>query len=497
MTAKQNVLLHLEGVEACDQKDWLKGIANFQQVTPQSATIFFNIGSCYLQLQQYQEAINSFQACVERDKYLAVGYFQLGVAQTFMGYYEEAIQNFNQCLVAMRGNNFIHYKQLNLACKIFVSEVRLNLALLYLFSGEYDLAVQELQQATELETNSNHFIHHALEAVVEENWDVFGETPSEKLVKLDSNALFRPSKAKLDGIKFDPKFKKSAKVVSATNDEYSFVGFVGPVKLQRDNEQSAEKSRPNSPATPPLPSIAPPRRMKPPSHPPPAHPSTHKAPNTQDIPSPPSSSPPPLKKSSPTSSTSKTAELTKAISEKLATSNGSSLPPRAFPRNKIDTPSSPSHNAFQPKSKPPPPPKENFHFNLECNLTTSLSIPKVNVKNYNDFSAVVCEKLNQIVEEIRSGESFLLLQQEGKDTVVNTNTWKDIFFKITRDTKLCLVVESSDSKRQSEVAASGLNNKPTIPADSFDNDSCIYVDASYQGDVEDGIYYDARYNERR
>lgn len=502
MAAKQNILLHQEGVEACDQQDWLKAIAIFQQITPLSATIFFNIGCCYLQLQQYRDAERSFLACIDRDKYLAVGYFQLGVAQTYMEYYQEGIDNFNGCLGAMRGNTFIQYKQLNLACKIFASEVRLNIALLYLFSGESDLAMQELQQAAELEAKSNNFVHTALVAIVDQKWDVFGQTPTEKLVQLNSNAVFRPSKAKLDGIRSDPNFKKSAKVVSATNDEYSFVGFVGPVKLQRDNDRPVDRPlTPSTPSisvnTPPLPSVAPPRRIKPPpSHPPPAHPSAIQRNSVPiNIPSPPSSSPPPLRKSRPASpNVLKTLDLAKAISEKFSPAKLSPVLPRAFPRNKPPTPPVNS-NIVKPKPRPPPPSKNNLNLNFQCNLTTSLSISKPSIKSYNDFTNAVAEKLIKMAEEVKSGRSSLVLEQSGKDTAVNSNSWKDVFLQAAKDKKLHLVVK--ESNLQPKPKATNLTfSKPLYVDDSFDDEDDeegVYVDATFKGSYnDDNIYHDAK-----
>ena len=514
MAGKQNILLHLEGVEVCEQKDWLKAIAIFEQIDAPSAAIYFNIGSCYLQLKQYQKAEDSFLACVNRDKYLAVGYYQLGVVQTFMQHYSTAIESFKSCLTAMRGNPVIHYKQLNLPCKMVASEVRFNLALIYLFSGDYNNAVEVLQAAVKLENNQNHIVHTALSATLNENWDVLGQSPTEKLIKLSSSSLFHPSKAKLDGIKNDVKFKNSAKVVSATNEDYSFVGFVGPVKLQREKENVGETklSSPLPSATPPTPSVAPPRTPRPPSNPPP--PPSSKAP-LRNIPSPPSLSPPTLKRDIPPPPATKPP----TVSSLPRTAPPSSKPPSFSPLPKSEIPgklsnnisalfkfppkNSPSKalpvtpkttiNNFSPKQRPPPPAKENLKPDYDCNLTLSFSIPKTSIKNYDDFVNGIAIKLSQMAKEVNSGEA-LLIQCDGKRTALNSITWKDSLIKCARNSNLQLSMKEKNAKInpiRSPFLSNGKSSASSNSKSSAEDD--VYVDASFEGNSidEDEIYSSA------
>ena len=505
MAGKQNILLHLEGVEACEQNDWLKGIAIFQQIDSPSAVIHFNIGCCYLQLKQYEKAQQSFLDCVNRDKYLAVGYYQLGVAQTFMGYYSEAIESFKSCLDAMRGNKVIHYKQLNLPCKMFASDVHLNLALIYLFSGAFDNAVEDLSTACELESSRDHFVHSALAATMDQNWNVLGQSPTEKLVTLDKTSLFHPSKAKLDGIKSDVKFRNSAKVVSATNDDYSFVGFVGPVKLQREKETLGEPKSPGlRPFTPPLPSSLPPRITKPPPiNPPP--PPTSKAP-IRNIPSPPSSAPPTLKRIIPPPPTIKPPSVSpKTVPERQLPfflkkssaasdqSKNNSFKPVELPKPKLP----PKNPLASPKSRPSPPPKMSSNLNFECNLAISVSLSKLDVKSYDDFTSAFANKLIETANTIRSGSAALNTQLDGKDSSVNNSTWKDVLAKGSRSINLLMNVKENQNAISRRVRSPFLQNGKSIVRSSESSNDDIYVDASFQEgnggyeDEDDGVYSSA------
>ena len=495
MAAKQSILLHLEGIEACEQNDWLKAIAIFQQIDVPSAAIYFNIGCCYIQLQQYQKAKESFTACISRDKYLAVGYYQLGVALTFMHSYTEAVENFNSCITAMRGNPVIHYKQLNLPCKMFASEVRLNLALVYLFSGDVDSAVKELEVAAQLETNRNHFVHTALAATLNENWDLLGQSPTEKLITLSSSSLFHPSKAKLDGIKSDVNFKNSAKVVSATNDDYSFVGFVGAVKLQREKDNLGEpKLSGNSNAvTPPLPSVAPPR-IPIPTRPPPVipPPAPSKAP-TRDIPSPPSTSPPMLRRNIPPPPSIKPPSVSSYSRPGSTGQQSPNVSPFKLPsKNNQKVVAKPNAS---PKHRPPSPMKGNPKLNYDCTLAMSFSIPKSNVKSHNDLVNCIANKLTEMSREVKTGTSTLYLQSYDEELLLNGNTWKDAFIKGAKDANLKINIKETKSETSLKLSPRLSNGKRfsnSSSKTSTGTDEEIYIDAVFEGNSnEDNIYSSA------
>lgn len=267
MTSKQNIQLHLDGISACDSQDYESALEHFRKITP-SAPILFNVGSCYLMLHRSTEAIRTFQECLSRDKYMAIGHFQLAVAQMLCEDYPSAIKSFQESMTSLRGNAFLDYKQLNLPCKLYASEVNFNLGLACLFTGDYESARYYIQSAgTSTTDNTRHaVISGALDAIQRDNWSYFGRTVSYKMIRLPEKAFYRVSKDKIEGLKSSTDFLGKAKVVSAVNDEYSFVGFVGARKLQQEAKSStpppARKIVGSANVGPP-PSVPPPRRPPP------------------------------------------------------------------------------------------------------------------------------------------------------------------------------------------------------------------------------------------
>ena len=75
--------------------------------------------------------------CTKKDKYNAAGHFQLGVVQCHLGKLPEAAASFHQCEVAMRGNNRIDFKQLNMDAKLYLSDVVFNMGLVGLLCCLY------------------------------------------------------------------------------------------------------------------------------------------------------------------------------------------------------------------------------------------------------------------------------------------------------------------------------------------------------------------------
>ncbi|CAK8691080.1 unnamed protein product [Clavelina lepadiformis] len=529
MAGKQMVLLHSEGIESCEQNDWLKAVAIFQQIETPSSIIFFNIGCCYLQLKQYNKAEDAFKDCVAKDHYLAVGYYQLGVAQTYLKDYAAAIDSFKSCHNALRGNSFIHYKQLNMVCKVYDCDVRLNLALLYLFTGDVESASHELNTATTFltETENQPYIKKALNALSTQNWDVFGETPLHMFVTLDSTCLFKPSKAKLEGIKSEKKFMSSAKLVSATNDEYSFVGFVGPVKLQRqkENEIGLPPEQNSGVCPPPLPSVAPPRRIKQPDKPPPQPPTglkfssapldfaptppsplwKHKKVTTLDlrnIPSPPSVSPPPLQRPvrplspglSRPKSPFKKLQSKKNIPPPPSIAAPMALPPdikKPIPRdkpftqamNKIIKPI-PSRPLTPPKPKPVQPATS---FDLPCSVTISFNLPSSNILTYTSFRDALCTKLKELCENLQSVSNKVEMSA-GSDAVIDKKSWRDVYQKSLQDSQLNIQIKHAASTPSKKNVVGNISpavfkllpnlKQASTPSSPEEVEEDLYVDAN-------------------
>jgi len=263
MSSKQSILLHIEGADAFKEKNYLLATQIFQTIDNPSSAINFDIGCCQLNLKKYELAEASFHRCTAKDKYNSAAFFQLGVVQCLLGKFAHAGKSFGECLTAMRGNQMIDFKQLNLKARIYSCEVKFNLGLLYLFSGDTSKAADYFKEAGQLQKESNYHctrISSATKASKSRNWKHFGDSITEHIIRLPETAIYTPSKSKAEGVKAEMAIKKAtAEVVSAANDLYDYTGFVGAEKLKRETEAIEEESKQAS--------QRPPRPLRPPSRP--------------------------------------------------------------------------------------------------------------------------------------------------------------------------------------------------------------------------------------
>lgn len=244
MMSKQSILLHIEGVEAYQQKNYQLAASTFRKIPERTSKIIFNIGCCYLNLRSYGEAEKFLLESTEKDKYNSAGQFQLGVAQCFLGKFSEASKSFNNCLTAMRGNSLIDYKQLNMAARLYAFQVKFNLGLLYLFSGDTLKAGSLFDEAKSLENkDGNTRINQSVASIKSHNFRFFGDSIADRIMTLPESAVFAPSKTQRDGVKGDSSLKMTnSEVAIAADDTYEFVGFVGPEKLKRQLDTSPQLS---------------------------------------------------------------------------------------------------------------------------------------------------------------------------------------------------------------------------------------------------------------
>lgn len=223
-----------------------------------------------MHIKDYIIAEEPLLICTQKDKYNAAGHFQLGVVQCHLGKFAEAAASFHQCEVAMRGNNRIDFKQLNMDAKLYLSDVIFNMGLVYLFCGDPDTAVKLFTKADALEHDSVYNrVDAALVAMTKKDYHFFGESITYRMYKMPPKAIFTPSPGQVEGVKGDKSLKMmESEVVQALNDEYEFTGFVGAEKLKREHEiddspqnQSSVKMRKPPTPKPPAPKGLPPVRV--------------------------------------------------------------------------------------------------------------------------------------------------------------------------------------------------------------------------------------------
>lgn len=93
--------------------------------------ICFNLGMLYQKQGNYQEAVRAYSKAVERDAFLAIAFFQRGVAYHMLGDVNNAAYDYEDAIDRLRGHEYIDYHQLGLAYKFLLCEVLFNKIMLY------------------------------------------------------------------------------------------------------------------------------------------------------------------------------------------------------------------------------------------------------------------------------------------------------------------------------------------------------------------------------
>ncbi|XP_044771865.1 neutrophil cytosol factor 2 isoform X2 [Neomonachus schauinslandi] len=122
MSLAEAISLWNEGVLAADKKDWKEALDAFTAVQDPHSRICFNIGCMHTILENMPEAEKAFTKSINRDKHLAVAYFQRGMLYYHMEKYDAAIKDLKEALTQLRGNQLIDYKILGLQFKLFACE---------------------------------------------------------------------------------------------------------------------------------------------------------------------------------------------------------------------------------------------------------------------------------------------------------------------------------------------------------------------------------------
>uniref|UniRef100_A0A8C6B9W2 Neutrophil cytosol factor 2 n=1 Tax=Monodon monoceros TaxID=40151 RepID=A0A8C6B9W2_MONMO len=122
MSLAETISLWNEGVQAADKKDWKGALDAFAAVQDPHSRICFNIGCLHTILGSMPEAEKAFTKSINRDKHLAVAYFQRGMLYYQMEKYDSALKDLKEALTQLRGNQLIDYKILGLPFKLFACE---------------------------------------------------------------------------------------------------------------------------------------------------------------------------------------------------------------------------------------------------------------------------------------------------------------------------------------------------------------------------------------
>ncbi|XP_010953257.2 neutrophil cytosol factor 2 [Camelus bactrianus] len=217
MSLAEAISLWNEGVLAADKKDWKGALDAFAAVQDPHSRICFNIGCMHTILENMPEAEKAFTRSINRDKHLAVAYFQRGMLYFRMEKYDSAITDLKEALTQLRGNQLIDYKILGLQFKLFACEVLYNIAFMYAKKEEWKKAEEHLALAVSMKSEPR---HSKIDKAMESIWKQKLYEP----VVIPVGRLFRPNERQVAQlVKKD--YLGKATVVASVVDQDSFSGF--------------------------------------------------------------------------------------------------------------------------------------------------------------------------------------------------------------------------------------------------------------------------------
>ncbi|KAF8938656.1 hypothetical protein BGZ47_008478 [Haplosporangium gracile] len=230
-----------EGVIAFDQGLYEDALEIFEPIAD-SAKIHFNIGVVLTTLGDFEGASAAFTRATKLDQFLAIAYFQNGVANVALEDYGRALSCFHDAFLYLRGNMVIDYTQLGLDFKLYSCQVLFNRALCYLELGEHDLGMTDMWRATrEKQTKAHDMLDQALR---DKGQDC-------TVFTVPQGVLYRPAESKVKNAR-KKDYLGNSKVIAALDTKDTFAGFQGKSAWQVQmsgptNVAAIEEPRPMTP----------------------------------------------------------------------------------------------------------------------------------------------------------------------------------------------------------------------------------------------------------
>ncbi|KAF9351808.1 hypothetical protein BGX26_010240 [Mortierella sp. AD094] len=230
-----------EGVIAFDQGQYEEALEIFEPIAD-SAKIHFNIGVVLATIGDFEGASVAYEQATKLDQYLAIAYFQNGVANVALENYAKALTCFHDAYLYLRGNMVIDYTQLGLDFKLYSCQVLYNRALCYIELNEMDLGMTDLWRATrEKQTKAHDMLDQALR---DKGQDC-------TVFTVPQGVLYRPAESKVKNSK-KKDYLGNSKVIAAVDAKDQFAGFKGMSAWQVQmsgptNVAAVEEPRPMTP----------------------------------------------------------------------------------------------------------------------------------------------------------------------------------------------------------------------------------------------------------
>ncbi|XP_032117590.1 NADPH oxidase activator 1 isoform X2 [Sapajus apella] len=196
------------GAQAVERGDWARALRLFSGVPAPPARLCFNAGCVHLLAGDAEAALRAFDQAVTKDTYMAIGFFQRGVANFQLGRFQEALSDFQLALVQLRGHAAIDYTQLGLRFKLQAWEVLYNVASAQCQLGLWTEAASSLRGAmSNWPEGSLNGLESALDQVQRQSLLPLRQVPR--------GEVFRPHRRHLDHLE-PMDFLGKAKMLPAT-----------------------------------------------------------------------------------------------------------------------------------------------------------------------------------------------------------------------------------------------------------------------------------------
>lgn len=134
------------GIDAYKAGNFSEAQSCFKSIDDTSK-ILYCLGVVYFKQNNYAEAANIFGKSVRCDPFLAVSYFMRGVSCHLKNDLSNAVIHYDEAIQALRGHEYIDYKQLGMDYKLLLCEILFNKALCLAKSGRSDAVAQLTKSA--------------------------------------------------------------------------------------------------------------------------------------------------------------------------------------------------------------------------------------------------------------------------------------------------------------------------------------------------------------
>ncbi|XP_045153924.1 neutrophil cytosol factor 2 [Echinops telfairi] len=236
MSLAEAIRLWNEGVRAADQRDWKGALDAFAAVQDPHSRICFNMGCVHTILNDMPAAEKAFTQSINRDKHLAVAYFQRGMLYFRIKKYDSAIKDLKEALTQLRGNQLIDYKILGLQFKLYACEVLYNIALTHAQRGEWKEAEESLTLATSMKSEARH-------SKMDKALDCIWKQKLYEPVVIPAGRLFRPNERQVAQLEKKDYLGKATSVLVPLSPTLSFL----PSFLLNGQQAAEPPPRPKTP----------------------------------------------------------------------------------------------------------------------------------------------------------------------------------------------------------------------------------------------------------